>query len=82
MQVRNLFQKFDKDGSGDLTTEEFIRGYNKYFDESKGVVAGVAGPVAAAGESTMGLDALLARLDPHNTGRIDYVEWSNVRIFN
>uniref|UniRef100_A0A7S2ST57 Proline dehydrogenase n=1 Tax=Rhizochromulina marina TaxID=1034831 RepID=A0A7S2ST57_9STRA len=67
-EVRTLFHKFDATSDGVLTTDEFINGYRKFFVETR---------LGDAFDDQFGLEGLLHSLDPHKTGHIDYVEWSN-----
>ena len=61
-EAARLFDKFDKDGDGKITREEFKLGYEEFFTESKHGF----------------MDNLIERLDPMNSGRIDVIEWSNL----
>lgn len=61
VESRRLFQKFDTEHKGWITRKQFSEGYNRFF--------------VPCTDGTM--SRLLARLDPGNTDRIDYIEWSN-----
>ena len=62
VEAAKLFDKFDRDGDGKITREEFYAGYKEFFTESKHGF----------------MDSLLDRLDPGKTGKIDVIEWSNL----
>ncbi|CAM9284253.1 unnamed protein product [Phaeothamnion confervicola] len=63
-ELRGLFVKFDKDGDGIINRAEFKAGYEEWFR--------VESPAEAAAYR-----ALTGKLDPLDTGNIDYIEWSN-----
>jgi len=70
VEVRRLFEKFDKGGDGLVNTDEFVRGYRKYFVDDL--------PTSMlSDEEDFSLEGLLHSLDPQNTGFVDYIEWSN-----
>lgn len=62
VEAARLFDKFDKDGDKRISREEFVSGYEEFFETSHHGF----------------MDGLLNRLDPTGTGRIDVVEWSNL----
>ncbi|CAM9685874.1 unnamed protein product, partial [Scytosiphon promiscuus] len=62
--VRKLFEDFDGDQDGLVSHEEFKEGYRRWF-------------VSETEEDNATLLGLMKRLDPRNTGVIDYVRWSN-----
>ena len=87
VESRNLFHAFDLDQSGDLTHDEFVVSWRKFFDDdgvfcSSASVAGGGSGRSASGdaEHLLELEAMMAALDPHQTGRINYVEWTT-RLF-
>lgn len=59
-EVKNLYSKFDVDGDGVISRKEFEAGYNFFFRT----------------ENPSDLDEFYEILDPHNTGRVDYIMWS------
>jgi proline dehydrogenase len=61
VETARLFEKFDIDGDGVVTHEEFEKTYREIFVD---------------GDERVG--TIIKRLDPNNTGSIDYVEWSKL----
>ena len=77
-EVGKLFKKFDRQGKGYITQQEFREGYDKYFlssSSSSSPSAATASPATAGGKDDDLATQLLARLDPEGTDRIDIIHW-------
>lgn len=60
-ELHKLFNRFDSDGNGLISTEEFQTAYDQFFTDS----------------NSEAMRALLRQLDPNDSGMIDYVQWTN-----
>lgn len=59
-EIKNLYSKFDVDGDGVISREEFERGFDFFFRT----------------DNPNELEEFYEVLDPNNTGRVDYIMWS------
>ncbi len=93
-ETKALFAKFDTDGDGVLTRDDFVSAYNTFFNNDIDIDCGNNGNNGNSGSDGYGnkndndnnndnnqLSTLLNELDPNHTNKIDYTTFTSSNAF-